>query len=444
MSDVVSKDSERRGPKRPPADRPIDVSAVRPSRWAEAAGERDGAARRSAPHILIVAGEASGDALGRELIRGLRELTDGHVRVTGVGGEAMEGEGVRSLFPISDTSVMGLREVIPAIPRVLRRVRETADHIMEAQPDITVLIDSPDFTHRVARRIVKRAPSMKVVKYVAPQVWASRPARAARLAEMVDCVLTLFPFEAPWFEREGLPTICVGYSVVDRAAEMTGGAVFRTRHGIPADAPLLAALPGSRRNEVRLTLPLMRDSVETVQDTVRDLHVVIPVVPHVASLIEEGVADWDVPVTLVGQADKFPAFDAADAALAVSGTVTTELALARVPMVVVYKMGWLTRWLAEFYVYTPFITMINLIEQAGVVPEFIQEGATAEAIVDELLPLLTDPAARERQLADQMDALKSMGLGRESPSRRAARAVLDLIGAPPSQTKMLKGRKRFW
>ncbi len=432
MSDVVSN--------RPQG--PVDVTAVRPSRWGKTGA--DGAGKKTGPHVLIVAGEPSGDALGRELIRALRELTDGRVRITGVGGEAMEGEGVRSLFPISDTSVMGLREVIPAIPRVLRRVRETADHIMKARPDITVLIDSPDFTHRVARRIVKRAPKMKVVKYVAPQVWASRPARAARLAEMVDCVLTLFPFEGPWFEREGLPTICVGYSVVDRAAEMTGGAVLRTRHGVPSDAPLLALLPGSRRNEVRLTAPLMRASVDVLRRQVPDLHVIIPVVPHVASLVEECFADWDVPLTLVGQADKFPAFDAANAALAVSGTVTTELALAGVPMVVVYKMGWLTRWLAEFYVYTPFITMINLIEQAGVVPEFVQEGATVDAVVDELLPLLTDEASRTRQINDQTRALKSMGLGQESPSRRAARAVLDLIDTPPSKTKIQKSRKRFW
>ncbi len=403
-----------------------------------------GAAGERVPHIVLVAGEPSGDALGGELIRALRRLTDGKVTLSGVGGEAMAAEGLQSLFPISDTSVMGLREVIPAIPRVLRRVRETADHIMAVRPDITVLIDSPDFTHRVARRIVKRMPSLRVVKYVAPQVWASRPARAARLAEMVDCVLTLFPFEGVWFEREGLRTICVGYSVVDRAEQMTGGAVFRTRHGIPADAPLLCMLPGSRRNEVRLTLPLMRESVARLAKSIPNLHVTVPVVPHVAETLKEGLRDWPVPLVRVGQGEKFAAFDACNGALAVSGTVTTEIALARVPMVVVYKMGWLTRQLAELYVYTPFITMINLIEGVGVVPEFVQDAATVDTVVAELLPLLSDPDASARQVANQTNALRAIGLGQESASTRAARAVLDLMKDPPSRTKLQKARRRFF
>lgn len=399
---------------------------------------------QEAPHIMMVAGEPSGDALGAELITALRTLTEGRVKITGMGGDAMEAQGLKSLFPISDTSVMGYSEIVPAIPRILRRVRDVADFAVETRPDVVVLIDSPGFTHRVARRIARLAPDLRLVKFVAPQVWASRPGRAAKLAEIVDCVLTIFPFEAPWFEREGLPAQFVGYSVVERADQMRGGAVFRTRHAIPADTPVLLLLPGSRRTEIRMMMPLLRACAHRMRRRIPGLHVVIPVVPHVREVVEAAMEGWSMPIHVVGQEEKFASFDAANAALAVSGTVTTELALARVPMVVIYQMSWLTEQIAKRIVNVEFITMINLVAGVGVVPEFIQRSATVDSISDELMPLLSESDVARRQVDRQARALSELGLGGEKPSHRAAKAILDMMNRPLSPIKLRCSRSASW
>ncbi len=382
------------------------------------------------PHVVIVVGEPSGDALGAQLMAALRDLTEGRVRITGVGGAAMAAEGLTSLFSISDTAVMGLREVLPAVPRILRRVREAAEYIVEARPDILVLIDSPDFTHRIAKKVGPLLPDLPIVKYAAPQVWASRPQRAAKLAKIADCVLTLLPFEPPLFTKEGMRAEFVGHPVVERAPLITGGPGLRDRLAIAPSAPLLVVLPGSRANEVRFVLPAFRETVRLLKERIPDLQTAIPVVPHVAEKIETETADWPAPLHLLEQSDKFAAFDAADAALACSGTVTAELALAKVPMVVAYKAGWLTAIWAKSVVIAPFATLINVVEERGVIPEFLQEAVEPPVMADELARLMTDTDAAAVQTAALESALAKMGLGQESASQRAARVVLSLIGNP--------------
>jgi lipid-A-disaccharide synthase len=380
--------------------------------------------------LMLVAGEVSGDMLGAELMAALKDFTRGTVKIVGVGGDAMVREGLDPLFDLSATSVMGLQEVVPKIPEVLRRIKRAAEFAAATRPDAVVLIDSPDFTHRVAKRIKKLAPDIPTINYVAPQVWATRQGRARKMAQYFDLVLALLPFEPPFFARFGLKAVFVGHPALERGKKMVGGEAFRARHGIPADAPLLAVLPGSRGMEVRHLVPVFAETMALLKARVPGLHTVIPVVPHVAERIRQGTEHWPVPLAIVeGEAEKFAAFDAADTALAASGTVTTELALAHTPMVVAYKVGKLT---ATIYrkligVRVRYYTLINLILDRLAIPELMQEDCRPERLADAVAALLTDPAAAARQLADQNEALHLMGEGADQPSRRAAKAILEFL-----------------
>jgi lipid-A-disaccharide synthase len=375
--------------------------------------------------LMLVCGEPSGDRLGAELMAAIKAAGN-RVRIVGVGGAAMSAEGLQSLFPLDATSVMGLREVVPRIPAILRRVREASDCAVRLSPDAVVLIDSPDFTHRIAQRLKKVAPHIRTVNYAAPQVWASRSYRARKMARYFDLVLALLPFEAKFFETQGLKAVFVGHPVVERAAQMRGGDGLRQRLGIAPDAPLLAILPGSRMNEVRLLLPPFRDAVRSLRDRIPNLVCVLPLVDHVGEHVRAHTRCWPSPLHLVtGDADKFASFDAADAALAASGTVTIELALAGTPMVVAYRLGALTYALARPFVNVRFITLANILLDRAAVPEFIQSACTGPALAQALLPLLTDEQARERQQRDLAEAVSKLGFGGEHPSARAAHALLD-------------------
>ena len=381
--------------------------------------------------VMLVAGEPSGDALGGQLIEGLKALAPAGLRIVGVGGARMRAAGLQSLFSIDDTSVMGLREVIPKFRRIVMRVRQAANFAVKLQPDIVVLIDSPDFTHNVAKRIHKRAPDMKLVDYVAPQVWASRPKRAVKMARYFDHVLCLLPFEVPLFANVGLPATFVGHPVIERAPAPGVGAAFRSRHGIKPDERLLVLLPGSRLSEIRFLWPVFRTALETTQEATGPLKVVIPTVPTVAARVRQLAAEWgrDVLVTETEE-DKFGAFEAADAALAASGTVSTELALAATPMVVGYKVGQVTAAIARRMIKVPHITLVNLILNREAIPEFVQEECTPENLSAELTKLLTNPSARVAQVTASAEAVKALGHGAEKPSVRAARAVLKLLDEP--------------
>jgi lipid-A-disaccharide synthase len=374
-----------------------------------------------------VVGEPSGDQLGAQLMAGLKQLAGNNVNIVGVGGAAMTAEGLNSLFPLDATSVMGLREVVPRIPAILRRVREASDFALKTKPDLLVLIDSPDFTHRIAQRVKRSDPSLRTANYPPPQVWASRSYRARKMARYMDAVLTFFPFEAAFFERYGIAAINVGYPVIERASRMVGGEEFRRRHAIGPDAPLLAVLPGSRRNEIRFILPVFRAVVERLAREIPGLVCVVPTIPHVAPNVRVAVADWPTSLHVVEtDAEKFAAFDAAEAALAASGTVTSELALASTPMVVAYKVGWLTYALAKPFMHVPFMVLVNLVLGRKAVPEFAQYDATPDALADALKPLLTDENARARQVRDLEEGVRAFGMGQDAPSLRAARAVLEL------------------
>ena len=379
--------------------------------------------------IMLVCGEPSGDQLGAELMAGLRTLSSDTTRIIGVGGSAMTAQGLHSLYPLDATAVMGLREVVPRIPEILRRVRIAADYALATKPDALVCIDSPDFTHRIARHVKRRDPSIRTVNYVAPQVWASRPGRARKMAKYFDLVLALLPFEVPFFEAHGVHAAFVGHPVIERAARMTGGDALRARLGIAADAPLLAVLPGSRMSEVTLLLPVFREAVAKLAQSVPGLVCVLPTVPNVAGKVRGGATNWPTPLHILeGDDDKFASFDAADVALAASGTVTTELALSQTPMVVGYKLGWLTYALARPFIVAKFATLVNILLDRDAVPEFIQEKCTPDALATALLPLFRDPKARDAQTTALKAAVHELGGDDEPPSLRAARTLLAFAG----------------
>lgn len=379
-------------------------------------------------NIMLVCGEPSGDALGAQLMAGLKALAGDRVQFTGVGGLAMAREGLTSLYSLDATAVMGLREVVPAIPKILKRVRNVVDFAVQTRPDVVVVIDSPDFTHRVAQGIKRRDPTIRTVDYVAPQVWASRAYRARKMASYFDLVLALFPFEVPFFEKYGLKAAFVGHPVIERAARIAGGETLRARLGIAADAPLLVLCPGSRTSEIRFILPVFRDAVRLLAARIPGLVTLLPTVPHVAAKVRAATSNWPTPLHITdSEADKYAAFDAANVALAASGTVTAEIALSHTPMAVAYKVGGLTFFLSKFLMTVTHITLINILLGREAVPEYLQSRATPENLADAVARLFSDKAARADQIQAMTEFGRLLGEGDEAPSLRAARVLLEFV-----------------
>lgn len=379
-------------------------------------------------HVMLVAGETSGDALGAELMVALRELSNVPLRFSGVGGPAMERQGFTSIFPMTDIAVMGPREIIPRLPLIFRRIWQTVRHAVDEKPDLAVVIDSPEFTHMVAKRMARRAPGIPVVNYVLPSVWAWRQGRARAMRRYIRRVLALLPFEPRFLEKAGVDCVYVGHPAIERLPEEGSGARFRVARGIAPETPLLLVLPGSRLNEVKHLVEIFAETVQKLAIEMPELRVVVPTVPHVRELVEKAVKEWGVPVDLVeGEEDKRAAFDAATAALAASGTVTLELALARVPMVVAYRAEAVVGWFALSILKIPSVVLVNLILDRPSVQEYLQSRCTADNLFEGLRPLMRDTPERLRALADLDEVRARMGVGGESPSTRAARAVLDLL-----------------
>lgn len=374
--------------------------------------------------VFLVAGEPSGDALGARLIAGLRDLTGDNLRISGVGGELMREQGLESLFPMEELSVMGVTEVVPHLPRLLRRIRETAAAVDRAAPDALVTIDSPDFTRRVARRVANR--SIPRIHYVAPTVWAWRPWRAKGFARDFSHLLALLPFEPPWFDAVGLPCSFVGHPVVETGADKGDGNAFRERYGIAHDAPLICVLPGSRRGEVSRLIGDFGGTLAILAQHYPGLRVAIPTVEAVAPLVEAAASQWPgTPVVVKGPKERFDAMAASNAALAASGTVALELALARVPTVIAYRLAPLTYILVRRLIHVDYANLVNIIENRPIVPEFVQRECRP-ALLAPALEWMLGPKGAE-QVASSQPALAALGLGAEAPSRRAARAVLDII-----------------
>ncbi|WP_029008137.1 lipid-A-disaccharide synthase [Azospirillum halopraeferens] len=394
----------------------------------------------TAPLVFLIAGEPSGDALGARLMAALKRLTGGNVRFAGIGGERMAAEGLDSLVPQAELALFGVVELLPQLPNLIRRLNQTTAEVLRLRPDVLVSIDSPGFTVRVAKRVRAAAPDIALIHYVAPTVWAWKPKRAAKYAAIYDHLLAILPFEPPYFEREGLPCTFVGHSVVESGAGAGDGAAFRARHGIAPDARVVAVLPGSRRGEVRRLLPDFRATLERLWPAHPTLMAVVPTVATVREHVRDEVAGWPLRTIVVeGEAEKHDAFAAAEAALAASGTVALELALAGLPAVIAYRLNPLTVAVYRRLIKVKYVNLVNLMLDRMLVPELLQGDCRPDRLAAALGRLLDDPAARREQVEGVAEVARWLGRGGTPPSERAARVVLDVIER--HKMKMQGGRE---
>jgi lipid-A-disaccharide synthase len=379
--------------------------------------------------IYIVAAEESGDALGAALVPALKARHGGALTFNGVGGRAMAAAGIVSPFAIDELSIMGIAAVPRRLPMIFRRIRQTAAAVVAARPDALVIIDSPDFTHRVARRVRRLAPKIPILDYVSPSIWAWRPGRARAMRAYVDQVLAILPFEpAVHVKLGGPPCFYVGHPMVEHIAQLRPNAEEAQRRSV--NPPVVLVLPGSRGSEIRHLLGTFGAAIEHVAARSGPMDLVLPTVPHLAARVRAGVAGWAVaPRIVVEPNEKWAAFRQARAALAASGTVTLELALAGIPTVAAYRLSvveWNIARLLRLRSTLPSVILANLVLGDNVIPELLQSACTPERLAAAFLPLLSDTPQRQRQIEafGRLDAI--MAIGGEAPSAKAAAIVLDV------------------
>jgi len=374
--------------------------------------------------IFLIATEESGDRLGAGLMKVLRQRLGDAVLFEGVGGLAMASEGLTSLFPIEELSIVGFAAVVRRLPGIMRLIRQTVDAVMQTSPDALVIIDSPDFTHRVARRVRSRDQSIPIIDYVSPTVWAWRPGRARAMVSYIDHVMALLPFEPEAYRRlRGPPCTYIGHPLIDQLASLRPNAEERARR--EAENPLLLVLPGSRRSEVRHHMAIFGETLALLSAEGIAFEPVLPTTPQLEEIIRENVKGWQVqPRIAVTEAEKRTAFRSARAALAKSGTVTLELALAGVPMVAAYRVGAVEAFILRRAVKVQSVILANLVLGKEVVPEFLQENCTAEALAKSLGEVLTDTPLRQRQIEAFATLDSVMSTGGAQPNLRAAEIVL--------------------
>jgi lipid-A-disaccharide synthase len=377
--------------------------------------------------IFLIATEESGDRLGAHLMKVLRQRLGDAVRFEGVGGQSMAREGLTSLFPIEELSIIGLAAVVKQLPKILRLIRETSEAVTQASPDILVIIDSPDFTHRVARRVRARDPTIPIVDYVSPSVWAWRPGRARAMLAYVDHVLALLPFEPEAYRKlRGPPCSYVGHPLIEQIATLRPDTDEQARRD--GQPPVLLVLPGSRRSEIRHHMAVFGETLGRLQAEGVPFELVLPTMPHLEGAVREGVKSWPVqPRIVVGEQEKRAAFRIARAALAKSGTVTLELALAGVPMVTAYRTGAIEAWILLRVINVSSVILANLVVGENVVPEFLQSDCTPENLARALRDVLTDTAQRRRQAEGFAKLDQIMSTGDQPPSVRAADIVLTVM-----------------
>lgn len=372
--------------------------------------------------VYLIAGEASGDLLGSRLMRALKNKTNSDVTFYGVGGETMQAEGLSSLFDIKDLSVMGFMEVLPSIPKILRHLHEIIADIKQVQPDVILTIDSYSFSIRVHQALKKNHIDIPHAHYVAPQVWAWQKGRTKTLPNWIDHLFCLLPNEPAYFTPYGLPVTFVGHPVIEGGAAKGDGQKFRDSYHLDAKAPVLVLLPGSRKNEIKALLPLFMQTAEKLAETHPNLFVVIPAVQTMKDKISAQMKDWQMPHAVVfGEQARYDAFAAADIAIAASGTVSLELAIAQVPHLIAYRVNPITAALARRILKIKYVNLINLLQDKEVVPELLQENCTLEKLFDTAEKLF------QKEGQDVLPSLEKLGLNAiEAPSEKVATSLLAL------------------
>lgn len=374
--------------------------------------------------VYLLAGEPSGDLLGSRLMRALKHQTNNDIAFYGVGGETMQVEGLNSLFDIRDLSVMGFMEVIPSIPKILHHLNEIIRDIKQIQPDVILTIDSYSFSIRVHKLLKKNKIDIPHAHYVAPQVWAWKKGRTKTLPKWIDHLFCLLPNEPAYFTPYGLPTTFVGHPVIEGGADKGDAKKFRLEHNLSDQTPVLALLPGSRKNEIKTLLPLFMQTAEELAKKYFGLFVVIPTVQTVADKMTEQLKDWKIPhAVILGEKARYDAFSAANIAIAASGTVSLELAMARVPHLIAYRLNPLTATLARRVLKIKYVNLINLLQDKPVIPELLQENCTVEKLLATAENLFQNPQQ------DVLPSLEKLGLNSsESPSQKVAISLLKLAG----------------
>lgn len=379
--------------------------------------------------VMLVAAEASGDALGAGLAKALkRRLGDDAVNFVGVGGAKMAAEGIQSPFDIAQLSIIGIVESLRAYPRAMARLKDTLALAEREKPDVAVLIDSWGFNIRLAQALRRQSPALPLVKYVAPQVWAYRPGRARALAKAVDLLLSIQPMDKPFFDRAGLESVFVGNSALAKDFSQADPARLRAAIGAAADQEILLVLPGSRPSEIERVMPVFEDAVRRLKADRPNLAVVVPAASTVTAAVKARVAGWPFRAHVIeDESLKDDAMVAGTVALACSGTVTTELALAGCPMVVGYRTGAVTYGLLKLLFKPRWVTLFNIAAGKAVAPEYLQKALQGEALEKAIAVRLDSADQRARQIAEQSAALERMGRGMPDPSEAAAEALLAFL-----------------
>lgn len=379
----------------------------------------------SVPCFFLVACEPSGDLLGARLMSALRKITNGNVRFEGVGGERMQAEGLNTLFQQSELALFGLFELLPKIPHVLKRLKETADAVKYIKPSAVITIDGPDFSFRLAKKL--KGQKIPLIHYVAPTVWAWRPGRAKKVAKLYNHLMAILPFEPPYFEKVGLPCTFVGHSVMEQGADTGDAARLRSDLKIPDKLKVITVLPGSRRSEIKRLAPIFAETLKQLQPLTEGFKVIVPTIPQVADFLAPYLKTWPIkPIVLLGDQQKYDAFAASHVALAASGTVALELALAGTPHIIAYKLNPLTVLLYRWLIKVKFANLTNLLLNKLVVPEYLQDNCTPEKMSKALFDLWSDESERNVQRKAFAQIKTMLKNGEMPPSEKAARVVCEV------------------
>lgn len=376
-------------------------------------------------HICVIAGEPSGDFLGGKLIEALKAAKP-DARFSGVGGHHMEAAGMQSLFSYQQLAVMGVAEVLPKLPTLIARIRQTIRHIQETKPDVVITIDSPDFSFRVAKAVRKMESAPKLIHYVAPTVWAWREGRAEKISKFLDGLICLFDFEPPYFEKYGLTSVAVGHPLVEGEAMQADGKIFREEYGLEHES-IVGVLFGSRKGELKRTGPILRDAAFELCAKMGHLpHIVAPTLPHLYGDVMHLLRDYPGAIHITTEPEqKWNAFKSMDIAFAVSGTVGLELAALKVPHVIAYKTNPITAAIVRRLIKVKYAHLANIMADCEIVPEFLQEKAKSGAIADKAFDLILNP---REQIAAFSSIAERLGAGqKQTPSQKAAEFVLSFI-----------------
>lgn len=365
-------------------------------------------------NLFISSAEPSGDIIAAEVLQAFKAQLNVTLKVSGIGGPYSEKEGLTSLFPLTDITVHGFTEVLPKIPLILKRIRQTVEHILSENPDLVITIDAYDFHIRVTERLRKKGYKGKIVHLVAPAVWAWGKGRAKKLMSYYNGLYCLLPFEPQYFQQEGFIARYVGNPVLQRFANIPFLTEFKQRHQINEKAFILTVLPGSRDSELKRLLPTFLGTIKLLQPYLPNLHVIIPTFSHFEVFIRDHIKNYDFPITIIPQEDKASCFNVTNFGIAASGTVALELGLFNFPFVIAYKTSSLTAFIARRIATSNYVCLINILANKMIVPEILQENCTPENMQKASLPLLQDERAIQAFLNDKNQAMKQIGASKES------------------------------